>query len=156
MKRTTLAGRAATLLLVLLMILSMTGCGSSGSGLDKKATYTAVIEVADYGTITVLLDQKSAPITCANFVSLAESGFYDGLTFHRIMEGFMIQGGDPEGNGTGGSGTVIKGEFSANGVKNKLSHTRGAISMARSNLSYDSASSQFFIVQEDALFLDGQ
>ena len=156
MKRTIDPIRVAAMLLALLLMLTLAGCGSSGSGLDRKASYTAVIEVADYGTITVLLDQKAAPITCANFVSLAESGFYDGLTFHRIMEGFMVQGGDPSGNGTGGSGTTIKGEFEANGVKNKLSHTRGAISMARSSLSYDSASSQFFIVQQDALFLDGQ
>ena len=147
-------GRAAAFLLALLL-LTLTACGNSG-GLDRKAVYTAVIEVADYGTVTVLLDQKAAPITCANFVSLAESGFYDGVTFHRIMEGFMIQGGDPTGTGSGGSGTTIKGEFSANGVKNSLSHTRGTISMARSPLSYDSASSQFFIVQQDAVYLDGQ
>ena len=155
MKHLLIAIRGAAFLLALLLILTVTGCGSSGSGLDRKATYTAVIEVADYGTITVLLDQKSAPITCANFVSLAESGFYDGLTFHRIMEGFMIQGGDPSGTGSGGSGTTIKGEFSANGVKNELSHTRGAVSMARAR-SYDSASSQFFIVQQDSVYLDGQ
>ena len=155
MKHLLIAIRGAAFLLALLLILTVTGCGSSGSGLDRKATYTAVIDVADYGTITVLLDQKSAPITCANFVSLAESGFYDGLTFHRIMEGFMIQGGDPSGTGSGGSGTTIKGEFSANGVKNELSHTRGAVSMARAR-SYDSASSQFFIVQQDSVYLDGQ
>ncbi|MBR6206309.1 MAG: peptidylprolyl isomerase [Oscillospiraceae bacterium] len=137
------------------MMVALGACGNS-NGLDRKATYTAVIDISGYGTVTVRLDQKAAPITCANFVSLAESGFYDGLTFHRIMEGFMIQGGDPSGNGSGGSGTTIKGEFSANGVKNSLSHTRGAISMARNNLSYDSASSQFFIVQKDSLFLDGQ
>ncbi len=153
MKHKVYSGRVCALLLALLLMLS--ACGNS-NGLDKKATYTAVIDIAGYGTVTVQLDQKSAPITCANFVSLAESGFYDGLTFHRIMEGFMIQGGDPSGNGSGGSGTTIKGEFAANGVKNSLSHTRGAISMARSNRSYDSASSQFFIVQKDSTFLDGQ
>ena len=155
MKHITAAKRACVILTVLLMMVALGACGNS-NGLDRKATYTAVIDISGYGTVTVRLDQKAAPITCANFVSLAESGFYDGLTFHRIMEGFMIQGGDPSGNGSGGSGTTIKGEFSANGVKNSLSHTRGAISMARNNLSYDSASSQFFIVQKDALFLDGQ
>jgi peptidyl-prolyl cis-trans isomerase B (cyclophilin B) len=111
--------------------------------------------VRDYGTITVELDADAAPITVQNFLDLAGSGFYDGLTFHRIMEGFMIQGGDPEGTGMGGSDKTIKGEFSANGVKNPLSHTRGAISMARSS-AMDSASSQFFIVQKDSTFLDGQ
>ena len=90
----------------------------------------------------------------ANFVSLAREGFYDGLTFHRIIEGFMIQGGDPNGDGTGGSEATIKGEFSENGVEYDLSHTRVAISMARSS-DYDSASSQFFIVQEDSTYLDG-
>lgn len=113
------------------------------------------ITVRDYGTITVELDADAAPITVQNFLDLAGSGFYDGLTFHRIMEGFMIQGGDPEGTGMGGSDKTIKGEFSANGVENPLSHTRGAISMARSS-AMDSASSQFFIVQKDSTFLDGQ
>ena len=101
------------------------------------------------------LDGKAAPKTVENFVSLAESGFYDGLTFHRIIDGFMIQGGDPNGDGTGGSEKTIPGEFSANGFDNPLSHTRGTISMARSQ-DYDSASSQFFIVQEDSTYLDGQ
>ena len=117
-------------------------------------TYTAVIEVENYGSITVELDAAAAPETVENFVVLAKDGFYDGLTFHRIMDGFMIQGGDPNGNGTGGSGTTIKGEFQSNGVENPLSHTRGAISMARSN-DPDSASSQFFIVHEDSTYLDG-
>ena len=114
----------------------------------------ADIDIADYGRITVALDPAAAPLTVENFVSLAESGFYDGLTFHRIMEGFMMQGGDPDGNGSGGSGKNIKGEFSSNGVDNPLSHTRGAVSMARAS-SPDSASSQFFIVHEDSTFLDG-
>jgi peptidyl-prolyl cis-trans isomerase B (cyclophilin B) len=115
---------------------------------------TATIEVQDYGTITVELEPESAPITVANFVKLANEGFYNGLTFHRIIEGFMIQGGDPLGNGTGGSDENIKGEFSSNGVENTLSHTRGAISMARSS-EPDSASSQFFIVHQDSTYLDG-
>ncbi len=116
----------------------------------------AVIDVKDYGKITVELYPQYAPKTVANFVKLAESGFYDGLTFHRIMEGFMIQGGDPKGNGTGGSDENIVGEFSANGfTQNTLSHTRGVISMARSS-DMNSASSQFFIVHKDSTFLDGQ
>ena len=119
------------------------------------ADYIAEIEVEGYGKITVALDGKAAPKTVENFVGLAKSGFYDGLTFHRIISGFMIQGGDPKGNGTGGSGKNIVGEFAANGIKNPLSHTRGAISMARA-MNYDSASSQFFIVHEDSKFLDGQ
>ena len=123
--------------------------------LDEKLTYYADIKIKDYGTITVKLDQKSAPISAANFVALAEDGFYDGLTFHRIIEGFMMQGGDPDGNGTGGSDKNIVGEFTANGYDNKLSHTRGAISMARSG-AMNSASSQFFIVHEDSTHLDGQ
>lgn len=121
--------------------------------LDEDATYTAKIDVKDYGTITVELDQSAAPVTCANFVELAQSGFYNGLTFHRIIDGFMIQGGDPNGDGTGGSEHEIVGEFSSNGYDNPLSHTRGTISMARSN-DPNSASSQFFIVHEDNTFLD--
>ena len=115
----------------------------------------ASIEVENYGTITLELDADSAPITVTNFVNLAKNGFYDGLTFHRIMSGFMMQGGDPEANGTGGSGTKIKGEFSANGIENPISHVRGTISMARGK-SMDSASSQFFIVHQDSPHLDGE
>lgn len=115
----------------------------------------AEITVKDYGTIKVELDADSAPITVTNFVELAQVGFYDGLTFHRIMDGFMMQGGDPLGDGTGGSDRTIKGEFSSNGVENSLSHTKGAISMARSS-NPNSASSQFFIVETDSTFLDGE
>ena len=128
---------------------------TSGGGSAETGKHHVAITVRDYGTITVELDADAAPITVQNFLDLADSGFYDGLTFHRIMEGFMIQGGDPEGTGMGGSDKTIKGEFSANGVENPLSHTRGAISMARSS-AMDSASSQFFIVQKDSTFLDGQ
>lgn len=128
---------------------------TSGSGSAESGKHHMAITVRDYGTITVELDADAAPITVQNFLDLADSGFYDGLTFHRIMEGFMIQGGDPEGTGMGGSDKTIKGEFSANGVENPLSHTRGAISMARSS-AMDSASSQFFIVQKDSTFLDKQ
>ena len=119
-----------------------------------SGTHHAEIQVKDYGTITVELDADTAPITVTNFVNLAKDGFYDNLTFHRIMDGFMIQGGDPNGNGTGGADQTIKGEFSSNGVENEISHTRGTISMARAQ-DPDSASSQFFIVQEDSDYLDG-
>lgn len=115
----------------------------------------AVIDIKDYGKISLELDADTAPITVTNFVKLAKEGFYDGLTFHRIIKGFMMQGGDPKGDGTGGSDEEIKGEFSQNGVENNISHKRGVISMARSQL-YNSASSQFFIVHEDSTFLDGQ
>lgn len=125
------------------------------SDVTPVAGATAVIDVKDYGTITVELYPDIAPITVENFVTLAKKGFYDGLTFHRIIKGFMIQGGDPLGNGTGGSDKTIKGEFSGNGVNNPLKHTRGVISMARSS-DPNSASSQFFIMHEDAPHLDGQ
>ena len=115
----------------------------------------ATIEVQDYGTIKLELNADIAPITVSNFADLVESGFYDGLTFHRVFKGFMIQGGDPNGNGTGGSSRIIKGEFSANGVVNAIQHKRGVISMARSQAA-DSARSQFFIMHEAAEHLDGQ
>lgn len=126
---------------------------------EEKSMYScgkhhAQIVIKNYGTISLELDADMAPITVENFANLVNDGFYDGLTFHRIISGFMIQGGDPEGNGLGGSNKEIKGEFSANGVKNTISHTRGVISMARAQ-SYNSASSQFFIMHEDAPYLDG-
>ncbi|MBQ2960887.1 MAG: peptidylprolyl isomerase [Oscillospiraceae bacterium] len=146
---------------LLLCAVLLSACGKSEPGGTAETTVvetvencSAVIEIENYGSITLELDGSAAPITVANFVALAESGFFDGLTFHRIMEGFMMQGGDPLGNGTGGSDTQIKGEFKQNGVNNPLSHTRGAISMARA-MAPDSASSQFFIVHEDSTFLDG-
>ena len=113
------------------------------------------MEIADYGVIFLELYPETAPITVANFVKQVNEGFYDGLTFHRIIDGFMIQGGDPKGNGTGGSAERIKGEFASNGVENPVQHVRGVISMARSSAP-DSASSQFFIMHEDAPHLDGQ
>lgn len=127
------------------------------SGLKDLLTgyYDCEIKVKNYGSIKLKLDANIAPITVSNFVGLANDGFYNGLTFHRIIKGFMIQGGDPNGDGTGGSKQTIKGEFSANGVDNPLKHTRGVISMARSQ-SYDSVSSQFFIMHEDTSSLDGQ
>lgn len=114
-----------------------------------------IIEMDNGGLIKIELDEQAAPITVANFKKLVKEGFYDGLTFHRIIPGFMIQGGDPNGNGTGGSKENIKGEFAANGVNNPIRHKRGVISMARA-MDPDSASSQFFIMHADAPHLDGQ
>ncbi|MCH3943081.1 MAG: peptidylprolyl isomerase [Atopobiaceae bacterium] len=127
----------------------------ASGGAYSTGTHHATIVVKDYGTIQVELYAGVAPITVANFAKLVEQGFYDGLTFHRVISGFMIQGGDPKGNGTGGSGQTIKGEFSANGVANPIKQERGTISMARSS-GYDSASSQFFIMQRTNASIDGQ
>ena len=112
------------------------------------------LKIRDYGDIQIELDREAAPISCANFTALVKQGFYNGLTFHRIIKGFMIQGGDPEGTGMGGPGYGIKGEFRANGVPNPLSHKRGVISMARSSYP-NSAGSQFFICDKNDEFLDG-
>ena len=119
-----------------------------------KGIHHVRIVVKDYGTIEATLNANVAPITVSNFAHLAESGFYNGLTFHRIIDGFMIQGGDPKGNGSGGSENKIKGEFTKNGVENNISHTRGTISMARAQ-DPNSASSQFFIMQADNSTLNG-
>lgn len=134
---------------------SSVSCVTSASGEYASGTHHATIEVEGYGTIRLELDADVAPVTVANFAKLAGEGFYDGLTFHRIISGFMVQGGDPNGNGTGGSDERIVGEFEANGHPNSISHVRGTISMARSQ-AYDSASSQFFIMQADTPSLDGQ
>ena len=117
--------------------------------------YHIEIDVQDYGTIRAELDADIAPYTVTNFVQLIEKGFYDGLAFHRIISGFMIQGGDPNGDGTGGSEKTIRGEFASNGVENSLQHVRGTLSMARAQ-DFNSASSQFFIVHQDAPHLDGE
>lgn len=153
------------IVLALVIFFVMKGNNDKGSGAPDDAETeaqisevsgpVATITVKDYGDIIVQLDETAAPLTVENFVSLAKDGFYDGLTFHRIINGFMIQGGDPLGNGTGGSDETIKGEFSSNGVDNPISHKRGVISMARSQ-EPDSASSQFFIVQADSTYLDGE
>lgn len=158
------------MLMSAVLLVSLTACGkiqqtgdlSDSSEVISETTVpleelkkTVVITVKDYGTIEVELDPSAAPVTVENFLKLAGEGFYDGLTFHRIIDGFMIQGGDPNGNGTGGSRRNIKGEFSDNGVENPIGHTRGVISMARAR-DFDSASSQFFIVHQDSPFLDGQ
>lgn len=120
-----------------------------------EGLHHATIEVKDFGTISVELNANMAPITVSNFAQLANDGFYDGLTFHRVISGFMIQGGDPTGTGTGGSSRNIKGEFIQNGITNAIQHKRGVISMARSQ-DYNSASSQFFIMHADADYLDEQ
>lgn len=142
-----------------ILTLTFCGCSKRQSEFDSDTnsgygTHHAVITVKDYGDIKLVLDGDTAPITVKNFVELAKSGFYDGLTFHRIIKGFMIQGGDPKGNGTGGSDKTIRGEFSKNGVENNISHKRGVISMARLQ-DNNSASSQFFIMHEDGDYLDG-
>ena len=164
-----------TLLTAAMLFACMSACSSSSDSDNTDEATDASVSIPDesellsglhhveilvsgYGKICVELDADAAPVTVTNFVDLAESGFYDGLTFHRIMNGFMIQGGDPDGNGTGGSGTNIYGEFSANGYDNPISHDRGTISMARNSVDMNSASSQFFIVQGTSAqgSLDGQ
>lgn len=147
------------------MVLSLIGCSNKSADDEKEKKKEEVnymtgkhhveIEIEDYGMVTLELDADVAPITVTNFINLTKEGFYDGLTFHRIISGFMIQGGDPEGTGNGGSSEKIKGEFSDNGYKNDISHVRGVVSMARAT-TYNSASSQFFIVHKDSTFLDGK
>ena len=141
--------------IALLSVFLLFSCASSDTGLAEES-YTVEIEIENYGVITAVLDAKSAPITVKNFIDLAKQGFYNGVSFHRIINGFMMQGGDPNGNGANDEGTpTIKGEFPYNGVDNPLKHTRGTLSMARSQ-SYNSAASQFFIMHQDAPSLDGQ
>ena len=152
-KKTMLICLAAVAAVLVLFGGGMLLRGGSGSG-SLTGTHYVQIDVKDYGSITAELYADTAPITVENFLKLVDEGFYDGLTFHRIISGFMIQGGDPLGNGTGGSDEKIKGEFSSNGVKNDLKHTRGVLSMARSS-NPNSASSQFFIMHQDAPHLDG-
>lgn len=170
-----------SLAVILCLAFSFTSCGTSSNEGDSSADgNTAVITIKDYGVVTVQLEPDVAPETVENFIKLANKGFYNGLTFHRIIDGFMIQGGDPLGNGTGGSDEEIVGEFSANGVQNNIKHERGVISMARSGSGYEqylsygykmddlpaeaqsdikrafnSASSQFFIMHETTPSLDG-
>ena len=150
------------IIILMLMIGLLTGCSLKNMFVRENKTieylsgkHNVEIKVKDYGVIKVELDADAAPITVTNFIDLVNAKFYDGLTFHRIIEGFMIQGGDPDANGTGGSDKNIKGEFIANGIPNDISHTRGVISMARGADDYNSASSQFFIMHEDNTGLDG-
>lgn len=148
----------------LLLLFLLGGCAKEHTeGMVDEMAYKETEEITNYvkiemqkGDVMLLeLYPEIAPITVANFQKLVNEKFYDNLTFHRVVKGFMIQGGDPEGNGMGGSSEKIKGEFARNGVENDLSHTRGVISMARNSISNDSASSQFFICHGDASFLDG-
>ena len=149
--------------------LFLLGCGSEAQeeqadsepaqNQNASSTYSsgihhAKVQVKGYDPFVIELNADEAPLTVTNFCKLAEEGFYNGLTFHRIVEGFCLQGGDPNGNGTGGSGKNITGEFAANGFDNPISHTRGVISMARAQ-DYNSASSQFFIMHADYPDLDG-
>lgn len=145
---------AVSTIVIIVLILAINILDNRNKDLLTGKHYVE-ITVKDYGKIDLELDADVAPITVTNFINLVNDKFYDGLTFHRIIDGFMIQGGDPLGNGTGGSIKTIKGEFSDNEINNSISHVRGVISMARSN-DYDSASSQFFIVHEDSTFLDGK
>lgn len=143
----------------LLLGLTLSGC-RSGDGdpvtPSNPDNPVATIVVKGMGVIIAELYPDVAPETVKNFISLANSGFYDGLTFHRVISGFMIQGGDPNGNGSGGPGYCIKGEFTVNGFENNLSHTRGILSMARRSRPFDSAGSQFFIMHQDYTSLDRQ
>ena len=157
-KRNKIIGIIAVLLVAGAALLFALGGGKDTSQpagpISMNPTHTVQIDVQDYGTITAELYGEAAPITVANFVKLVNKGFYDGLTFHRIISGFMIQGGDPLGNGTGGADQDIKGEFAANGWNNPIAHERGVLSMARSSAP-NSASSQFFIMHQAAPHLDG-
>lgn len=147
------------LFVLMLSLFLLAGCSKVTSKKSDKKLLKGFINVEmsvkDYGKINLKLNADVAPITVTNFVNLVNEGFYNNLTFHRIIKDFMIQGGDPLHNGTGGSKNKIKGEFKDNGVNNNISHKKGVISMARSS-DYDSASSQFFIVTKDSTFLDGE
>ena len=180
MSSSTTTRRAAVLsLLAAFVLVAACACGARGEGADASdqqaqpqqqsgadiapvepddpfatGIHHVAIEVEGHGTIEATLNANVAPITVSNFCHLAKDGFYDGLTFHRIIDGFMVQGGDPNGDGTGGAERTIKGEFSANGVKNDIPHVRGTISMARAS-DPDSGSSQFFIMQADNANLNG-
>lgn len=159
MKNKNIIFAVGTIIIIVLILVINVLVNKKNETSERKDLLTGKhyveITVKGYGKIDLELDADVAPITVTNFINLVNDKFYDGLTFHRIIDGFMVQGGDPLGNGTGGSSKTIKGEFSDNGISNSISHVRGVISMARSN-SYDSSSSQFFIVHEDSTFLDGK
>ena len=154
MKRNTFFRLLALTVCSVFLLLSFTACGGNpAEGLGDIVYVEIDMQNGDY--MKLELYPNIAPITVANFVGLCNEHFYDGLIFHRVISGFMIQGGDPEGTGMGGSKETIKGEFQNNGVQNPISHERGVISMARNSISMDSASSQFFIMHQDYLGLDG-
>ncbi len=147
--------RTIKLLGIILLGIFLVGCSENEKKPTLSGKYNVEIVLKDNGTIKVTLDADEAPLTVENFLKLVDKKFYDGLTIHRVVKDFVIQGGDPEGTGQGGSEETIVGEFSSNGINNNLSHTRGTISMARNGMDMNSASSQFFIVQKDATTLDG-
>ena len=152
--------KSLAVLMLLGLVFLLPGCRNESFGLDdfefpNPELPAVLIHVENHGTIIAELYPEYAPITVDNFINLVEGGFYDGLTFHRIISGFMIQGGCPEGTGMGGAGSMITGEFADNDIENPLPHTRGVLSMARGAHDYNSASSQFFIMHEDSPFLNG-
>lgn len=162
MNKKNIAVLVVIILVLLVGFLFLTIKSKDGSNKPKKeeekllsGKHYVEIEVEKYGVIKLELDANTAPITVTNFINLVNNHFYDGLTFHRIIEGFMIQGGGYEVDGSRKPAESIKGEFNANGVKNNISHKKGVISMARTPYDMDSASSEFFIVQKDSEFLDG-
>lgn len=138
----------------LFVLLLLVACTNNTTSNNQNKTKQVVMDIENYGEVTIEIYEDVAPKTVANFVKLVESGFYNGLTFHRIIDGFMVQGGDPNGNGTGDSGETIEGEFSSNGFKNDLKHEDGVISMARAK-DPNSASCQFFIMVASSPHLDG-
>lgn len=139
---------------IILIGLLLSGCEEEKHN-TLTGQYKVEINIQDYGVIKATLEADKAPITVKNFLKLVDEKFYDGLTFHRIIKDFMIQGGDPNGDGSGGSKNTIEGEFLNNGIQNNISHKRGVLSMARNGYDYNSASSQFFIVHKDSPYLDG-
>lgn len=152
--------RALSSLMTIVVLISfsmgLTGCKKEEKSDLLSGKHHVEMDIEGYGTVCMELDADTAPITVTNFINLANQGFYNGLTFHRIIAGFMAQGGDPLGTGRGGSGSNITGEFNINGIMNYISHNRGTVSMARSADSYNSGSSQFFICVADCTSLDGQ
>lgn len=159
MKKLKMSGNVIFIICAIIVLTVILGVNSylntKNKGILLTGKHYVEMTIQDYGVIKLELDADNAPITVTNFINLVNEGFYDGLTYHRMIKGFMIQGGDPNGNGTGGSSKNIMGEFSNNGIRNNITHERGVISMARNPYSNNSASSQFFIMLEDNIGLDG-